>query len=81
MKNRWRVYINFRDLKGNNPVTVLSIHFNNDRDTYVDNISLSDESIAVLKEAGLKVNKIDNLSVDDITVNYEEDVYEEEDAK
>ena len=47
----------------------------------ISDISLSDESIAVLKEAGLKVNKIDNLSVDDITVNYEEDVYEEEDAK
>ena len=80
MKTRGRVYINFRDLKADNPVTVLSIHFNNDRDTYVSDISLSDESIAVLKEAGLKVNKIDNLSVDDITVNYEEDVYEEEDA-
>lgn len=78
MKTRGRVYINFRDLKADNPVTVLSIHFNMDN---ISDISLSDESIAVLKEAGLKVNKIDNLSVDDITVNYEEDVYEEEDAK
>ena len=74
MKRRGKVYINFRNLRTNNPVTVLSIHFNNDRDTYIEDISLSDESIAVLKKVGLEVGKIDNIDIDDITVNYEEEV-------
>jgi len=74
MKRRGKVYINFRNLRANDPITVLSIHFNNDRDTYVEDISLSDDSIAALKKAGLEVGKIDNIDIDDITVNYEEEV-------
>jgi len=69
-----QVTINFNDLKANDPVAVVSIHFNKDKDCFVDNISLSQKSIDELKQAMVIINDWDGLDIDEVVVNTTEEM-------
>jgi len=69
-----RVTISFNDLKGLDPVAVVSIHFNKDKDCFVDGISLSQKSIEELKQAMIIINDWDGLDIDEVVVNTTEEM-------
>jgi len=67
-----QVTISFNDLIGNDPVAVVSIHFNKDKDCFVDGISLSQKSIEELKKAMVIINDRDGLQISEVVVNTSE---------
>lgn len=70
MKYRDKVELHFRNLRGNEPINVITIIWEEDQ----ADIWLSDESITKLKSVVSEINTDDKLAIDDVKVISEETI-------